>query len=85
MKKKLDAFRGLLEPAQVAEGINVANANAVRLAEDATTLLAAGSYSTAASIAILAIEEAGKVSILRSLALARSEGEQRCQTPLFHS
>lgn len=75
VKKKLDAFRGLLKPVQVAEGINAANANAVRLAKDATTLLAAGSYSTASSVAILAIEEAGKVSILRSLSLARSESE----------
>lgn len=73
--KKLDAFRGRLSPVQVAKGINAANANAKRLAEDATTLLAAGRYPSAASLSILAIEEAGKVSILRELSLARSETE----------
>jgi AbiV family abortive infection protein len=75
MKKSLDAYRGLLTPAQVAEGIRAAEANAVRLAKDARLLMEAGSFPTAASIAILAIEEAGKVSILRSLSLARSEVE----------
>lgn len=73
--KKLNAFRGSLSPAQVAAGINAANANARRLAEDAAALLSAGRFPTAASLAILAIEEAGKVSILRGLALARSEAE----------
>ena len=73
--KKLNAFRGNLSPAQVAEGINAANANAKRLAENAATLLAAGRYASATSLSILAIEEAGKVSILRGLALARSDAE----------
>lgn len=75
MKKTLDAFRGALTAAQVAEGIRAASSNAARLAQDAKLLLEAGSFPTAASIAILAIEEAGKVSILRSLALARSDTE----------
>ena len=75
MKKTLEAFRGSLSAAQVAEGIRAASANAARLTHDAEVLLKAGSFPTAASIAILAIEEAGKVSILRSLALARSETE----------
>lgn len=75
MIKKLDAFRGRLSAAQVAEGINAANRNAVRLAKDAAHLLSADSFPTAASLAILSIEEAGKVSILRSLALSRSDAE----------
>ena len=75
MKKSLDTFRGALTPAQVAEGIRAASANAGRLAKDAKLLLEAGSFPTAASVAILAIEEAGKVSILRSLALAHSDIE----------
>ena len=75
MKKTLEAFRGSLAPVQVAEGIRAASANAARLAHDAELLLKAGSFPTAMSIAILAIEEAGKVSILRSLALARSQTE----------
>ena len=75
MKKKLDAFRGRLSPLQVAEGINAANSNAARLAEDAKTLLAAGRTPTAAAIAILSIEEAGKDSILRYIAFAKSDAE----------
>lgn len=74
-RKKLNAFRGQLKPAQIAEGINAANTNAMQLTTDAELLFAAGSYSTASSIAILAIEEAGKTSILRSLALARTDSE----------
>jgi AbiV family abortive infection protein len=38
-------------------------------------LLANGRWPTAASIAILAIEEAGKVSILRAVVLARNDDE----------
>ena len=55
--------------------MNSAAKNAVRLANDAVKLLAASSFPTAASIAILSIEEAGKVSILRALALAKSDVE----------
>ena len=75
MQKKLDAYRGKLSPVEIAKGITVAALNSRRLAKDAATLLAAGSFPTAASVAILAIEEAGKASILRSLALARSDAE----------
>lgn len=70
MQKKLNAYHGKLSVAEVAEGMTVARHNARRLANDAATLLAAGSFPTAASLAVLAIEEAGKTSILRSLALA---------------
>lgn len=75
MKKKLNSYRGRLSPAQIAAGMNAAAANAYRLASDAERLLDAGSFATAASIAILAIEEAGKVSILRALSLAKTDAE----------
>jgi AbiV family abortive infection protein len=75
MQKKLDAYRGKLSAAEVAQGITVAGCNARRLADDAATLLAAGRFPTAASLAALAIEEAGKASILRALALARNDAE----------
>jgi AbiV family abortive infection protein len=75
MKKKLDAYRGRLSAAQIAAGMNAAAKNARRLVEDAATLLAAGRFPTAASLATLAIEEAGKISILRMLALATSDAE----------
>ncbi|WP_369302957.1 AbiV family abortive infection protein [Pseudomonas sp. N2-5-1-1] len=50
---KLESYKGLLDCAQIAEGINASNANARRLATDAQTLLDAGSYATAASLLLL--------------------------------
>lgn len=57
--------------------MNAAARNARRLASDATILLDAGRFPTAASLAALAIEEAGKVSILRGLAVVRDEKKLR--------
>jgi len=71
-KKKLDSYKGKLNAAQIAAGINAAIQNAKRLIEDASLLFEACRYPSAASLAILSIEESGKVSILRSLALART-------------
>jgi AbiV family abortive infection protein len=75
MKKKLDGYRGRLTRPQIAEGMNAAAKNARRLAEDASTLFEVRRFPSAASLAILSIEEAGKISILRSLALARTDGD----------
>lgn len=74
-KKKLDAYRGKLSSAEIVAGMNAANANAQRLADDADMLLAAGRFPTAASLGSLSIEESGKVSILRGLATAASDSE----------
>jgi AbiV family abortive infection protein len=71
-KKKLDSYKGKLNAVQIAAGINAAIQNAKRLIEDASLLFEACRYPSAASLAILSIEESGKVSILRSLALART-------------
>ena len=75
MNKRLDGYRGRLKPGQIAEGMNAALENARRLVTDADSLLKASAFPSAASLAILAIEEAGKVSILRALSVARSEAE----------
>jgi len=75
VKKKLNSYKGKLTPQQIADGMNAALENARRLVEDAKLLLNAGRFPTAASLAILAIEESGKLSVLRSLALARDGGE----------
>ena len=53
--KKLDAYRGKLNAAQIAVGMNAAIENAQRLAADAETLLKSGSFPSAASLAALAI------------------------------
>ena len=73
--KKLNAYRGPLSAEEIAAGMNAANANALRLVEDAKVLLAAGRVPTAASLAALSIEESGKTSILRQLATATSKDE----------
>lgn len=69
----LDRYIGVLSADEIAAGINVAIRNAARLATDARILLDAHRFPTAASVAALAIEEAGKVSILRRLSVARDE------------
>jgi len=71
-KEKLDQYRGKLTPEQIAAGMNAAAQNSQRLVADADALLKAGRYPSAASLAILSIEESGKVSILRGLALAKT-------------
>lgn len=75
VKKRLDQYSGRLSAAQIAEGINLARRNACRLASDAVSLLDAGRLPSATALAVLAIEEAGKCSILREIALARDEKE----------
>ena len=70
-KEKLSQYRGTLAPAQIADGMNAAIRNARRLADDARALFDLERYPTATSIAVLSIEESGKVSILRHFAIAR--------------
>ena len=82
---KLDAYRGPLSCAQAAEGINAANANAHRLAADAQILLDAGSYASAVSLAALALEESGKVSILRAIVLAEDEQSLKLEWKRYRS
>ncbi|MDE2924936.1 MAG: AbiV family abortive infection protein [Acidobacteriota bacterium] len=69
-KKRLLQYRGKLSAVQIADGMNAARRNARRLADDAKLLLDAGRYPTAASIAALSIEESGKLSVLRGLAMS---------------
>jgi AbiV family abortive infection protein len=66
----LKQYRGRLTPSEIATGMNAAARNARRLLSDAELLLSKERYPLAASIAILAIEEAGKISILRGLSTA---------------
>lgn len=67
-KRPFNQYRGHLSAGDIAAGMNAARRNAARLLEDAKLLLDAGRIPTACSVAILAIEEAGKVSIFRELA-----------------
>ena len=69
-KSKLSQYRGDLDAAQIAQGMNAARRNARRLADDAKSLYDLTRFPTAAALAILSIEESGKVTILRGLATA---------------
>lgn len=66
-------YAGPVTIKQLAEGSNLAIRNAVRLLKDARALLAAGRYPSAAYLAIIAIEEYGKLPILDDMASASSE------------
>lgn len=72
MSKGLGQWKNTLKPAQIAEGMNAANNNARRLIEDAEILFNLNRFPSALSLSILSIEESGKVSILRELALAKN-------------
>lgn len=75
VKKKLDAYRGRLDPAKIANGMNAARTNATRLIQDAELLLEHSRWPAAAALAILAIEEAGKITILRRMSTAKADSE----------
>jgi AbiV family abortive infection protein len=75
--KKLDQYTDTLNPDQVAAGMNVALRNAKRLADDAALLLEHERYCSATALAILSIEESGKLPLLRMLATATSGEEAK--------
>ena len=70
---KANPWRGRLTPAWAAEGINAAFRNAKRLLADAQKLFQSGSYPSALSLAVLAIEEAGKRGIIERILLAKTD------------
>jgi AbiV family abortive infection protein len=72
-KRRLNQYSGKLTAEKVADGMNAAIQNATRLAADARLLFDNGRYASAMALAILAIEEVGKVAILRGLAVASEE------------
>lgn len=74
-KKGLAQYKGKLDPGQIAEGMNAALDNATRLADAASLLLENGDCALAASLSALSIEESGKLTVLRSLAVARNKTE----------
>jgi AbiV family abortive infection protein len=72
-QKKLSQYKGRLTASEVAAGMNAAQANARRLARDAKLLFDNDRFPSAVALAILSIEESGKLSILRGLAVAKSD------------
>lgn len=68
--KELEIYTGLLTPRQAAGGINRAFANARRLTAYAELLIVPGRWPSAASMAVLALEEIGKMNVLRAVSTA---------------
>jgi AbiV family abortive infection protein len=75
MPSRLKQYRGPLTAEQAAEGIALARKNAQRLIDDADLLLQAGRLASASALAILAIEELGKVQIIKMIALFTEEAD----------
>jgi len=75
MGRKLNSYRGKLTVNQITDGMNAARRNAIRLLNDAKSMLNSNSYPSATALSILSIEESGKVSILRRLSLAITDIE----------
>lgn len=74
-----------LSAAELAEGMNVAVKNATRLVSDSEALFKLGSFSTSCSLSILSIEESGKVSILRGMAMAQTDEEWKARWKDYRS
>lgn len=83
--EKLQQYRGRISAADATQGIRCARENALRLVTDAELLLANEHFASALALAVLAIEEAGKVSILRAMVLARSDEEARADWKEYRS
>ncbi|MEP3112645.1 AbiV family abortive infection protein [Nisaea sp.] len=76
MKKALlSRCGGKLTLQEATDGMNAAIKNALRLLNDAEILIKHERYATALSLSILAIEEAGKITILRQM-LTCEDGEE---------
>ncbi len=73
MPKKLNSYKGNLNPGQIAEGMNAARRNAIRLVSDAKILLNSERFPSSAALSILAIEESGKASILRKFGSCKTD------------
>lgn len=75
MKSHLQPYSGPLTLAKIIEGIEAAQGNALRLIEDARVLIDAQRFPSANALAILAMEERGKVHILKVLALVNDPAD----------
>jgi AbiV family abortive infection protein len=78
-------YKGMLTAADAARGMNAAIANARRLYEDAQALADGNRLPSALGLAILSIEEAGKVSIIRGIAMCGSDEAARREWKRFRS
>ena len=75
--KNIKQYSGRLTVAQIAAGMNHCRDSATRLLQAARTLYEAKDYATTVSLAVLAIEEAGKLPILRRMLTVADDAEMR--------
>lgn len=71
----MEQYREKLTPKQIAQGISAAASNSKRLLHDAKLLFRSERFASATALAILSIEESGKIAILRELSLASEQDE----------
>ena len=83
--KGLIQYCGWLTPAQAAEGILAAKRSAAALLADAGLLLEKQRWQRGTALAILAIEETGKIPILREVLLARNQKDLKIAWRSFRS
>lgn len=69
-------YFGKLDSEKAAEGINLAIENSQRLLKDAEILFEQESYSSSVALAILSIEESGKVPIIRRVLLEEDDKQR---------
>lgn len=77
-------YRGRLTKEQVDEGVRLSQANALRLLNSARLLLLAGDAPTALSLSVLALEEHGKVKVLKSIGNAKNSEEVKIGWANYH-
>ena len=82
---KSGSYTGALSPADVVAGMAAARRNARQLAEDAQSLLDQGRWASALSLAVLSIEESGKVGVLRRLSTASEASDLRAAWACYRS
>lgn len=72
---KKSQYNQKLTPEKAAEGISAIVSNAHSLIDDAELLYENGRYERATALSILAVEEAGKISIIRSILMEDDQKE----------
>lgn len=70
-----EQYKGKLTPKQAAEGIKAAVENSASLLTDAKLLFDNRRFERSVALSVLAIEEAGKISIIRSILMEDAPGE----------
>lgn len=68
-------YKSKLDPKSASEGIRLAKENADSLVKDAQLLFDNNRYERSVTLSILAIEEAGKASIIRSILITEDKKE----------